>query len=78
LAVIPTRRALTATISKLSERRAASVKDWLVANGGIDGGNLTTKGFGEASPVAPNVNPDGSDKPKERQQKRRGEIAVRK
>ena len=63
---------------KLSERRAASVKDWLVANGGIRGGNLSTMGYGEANPVAPNSNLDGSDNPEGRQKNRRVEIAVRK
>lgn len=63
---------------KLSERRAASVKDWLVANAGIRGGNLSTTGYGEANPVAPNTNLDGSDNPEGRQKNRRVEIAVRK
>jgi outer membrane protein OmpA-like peptidoglycan-associated protein len=62
----------------LSERRAASVKDWLVRNGGVDGSKLTTQGFGEANPVAPNTNPDGSDNPEGRQKNRRVEIAVQK
>lgn len=38
---------------KLSERRAASVKQYLV-NHGIDGNRLTTIGFGESQPVASN------------------------
>lgn len=62
----------------LSEKRAASVKDWLVTNGGVDGANLTTQGLGEANPVAPNANPDGSDNPEGRQRNRRVEIAVQK
>lgn len=62
----------------LSERRAASVKDWLVTNGGLNGANLTTQGLGEANPVAPNANPDGSDNPEGRQRNRRVEIAVQK
>jgi outer membrane protein OmpA-like peptidoglycan-associated protein len=62
----------------LSERRAASVKTWLVANGGVNGAKLTTQGLGEANPVAPNANPDGSDNPEGRQKNRRVEIAVRK
>ncbi|HUF44092.1 MAG TPA: OmpA family protein, partial [Aestuariivirgaceae bacterium] len=63
---------------KLSERRAASVKDWLVANASIRGGNLSTVGYGEANPVAPNSYLDGSDNPDGRQKNRRVEIAVRK
>ena len=62
----------------LSERRAASVKDWLVTNAGIRGGNLSTTGYGEANPAAPNSNLDGSDNPEGRQKNRRVEIAVRK
>jgi outer membrane protein OmpA-like peptidoglycan-associated protein len=62
----------------LSERRAASVKAWLVANGGVNGANLTTEGLGETNPVAPNAHPDGSDNPEGRQKNRRVEIAVRK
>jgi len=38
---------------KLSERRAQSVKDYLVANG-IDPSRLTVKGYGIANPVASN------------------------
>jgi len=63
---------------RLSERRAASVKDWLVTHGGVDGGKLTTRGYGEASPVAPNTHPDGSDNPEGRQKNRRVEIAIQK
>lgn len=37
----------------LSERRAASVKDWLVSKG-IDGNRITTVGYGEDQPIAPN------------------------
>ncbi len=62
---------------KLSQRRADSVKDWLVKNGAI-GGALVTKGFAEAQPVAPNQNPDGSDNPEGRQKNRRVEIIVKK
>jgi outer membrane protein OmpA-like peptidoglycan-associated protein len=63
---------------RLSQRRAASVKDWLVASGGVGGDKLSTEGLGEANPVAPNANPDGSDNPEGRQKNRRVEIAVRK
>ncbi len=63
---------------KLSEERAASVKDWLVKKGGINGHGITTKGSGEAKPVALNENPDGSDNPEGRQKNRRVEIAVKK
>jgi len=62
---------------RLSERRAASVKAWLVSNGGAGAAAITTSGRGEAEPVAPNANPDGSDDPEGRQKNRRVEITVR-
>ena len=63
---------------QLSERRAKSVKAWLVQQGGVDGKQMTTKGWGEAKPVAPNTHPDGSDNPEGRQQNRRVELTVKK
>ena len=63
---------------KLSDRRAASVKDWLMKKGGVGNKNIATKGMGEADPVAPNENPDGSDNPEGRQKNRRVEITVKK
>jgi outer membrane protein OmpA-like peptidoglycan-associated protein len=35
----------------LSGNRAASVKSWLVRNGGVDGGRITAHGRGETKPV---------------------------
>jgi outer membrane protein OmpA-like peptidoglycan-associated protein len=61
---------------KLSERRAASVRDWLVRIGKVDGRAITTAGFGESRPVAPNTRPDGSDDPVGRQKNRRVVITV--
>jgi OmpA-OmpF porin, OOP family len=52
----------------LSERRAASVKDYLVARYGIDAGRLESAGFGESRPVAPNDTAEG------KQQNRRVEL----
>lgn len=63
---------------KLSARRAESVKAWLVQQGGVDGKRMTTKGRGEAEPVAPNTHPDGSDNPEGRQRNRRVELTVKK
>jgi outer membrane protein OmpA-like peptidoglycan-associated protein len=63
---------------KLSERRAQSVKDWLVKNEGLQGMAITTRGFGEDRPVAPNEKPDGTDDPEGRQKNRRVEIVVMK
>jgi hypothetical protein len=47
--------------NKLSEDRAKSVVDYLVANG-IDKGRLVSKGYGYSQPVAPNSTPDGREK----------------
>lgn len=54
---------------RLSERRATAVADHLAA-GGIDRGRLTTRGFGEANPVASNITEDG------RAQNRRVELRI--
>ena len=63
---------------RLSDRRAASVRDWLVKQGGVAAGRMSAKGFGRTRPVAPNAKPDGSDDPEGRQKNRRVEIRVRK
>jgi OOP family OmpA-OmpF porin len=55
----------------LSERRARSVADWLAENG-VDGDRLTTRGWGETRPVAENDTPEG------RQQNRRVELIIEK
>jgi outer membrane protein OmpA-like peptidoglycan-associated protein len=52
----------------LSERRAAAVKQSLVAMWSIDAARLTTAGFGASKPAAPNTTPEG------RQQNRRVEL----
>lgn len=44
---------------KLSQDRAAAVKDYLVTTGGIAAARLTTAGFGDTKPVAPNTTDDG-------------------
>ena len=62
----------------LSEQRAASVKQWLVANAKVDGGNVDTRGWGKTKPMAHNAKPDGSDDPEGRAKNRRVEIVVRK
>ena len=61
---------------KLSENRADAVKNWLVANASIAGSRITTQGWGETKPVAPNKKPDGSDDPEGRQKNRRVEIVL--
>jgi len=44
---------------KLSQDRAAAVKDYLVTTGGIAAARLTTAGFGDTKPVAPNTTDEG-------------------
>ena len=63
---------------KLSERRAASVKQWLMDKEGLANVRMTTQGFGATKPVAPNTKPDGSDNPDGRQKNRRVEIVLAK
>jgi outer membrane protein OmpA-like peptidoglycan-associated protein len=55
----------------LSERRAAAVRQALVAGYGIDGSRLEAKGFGAAKPAASNATAEG------RQQNRRVELVKR-
>jgi outer membrane protein OmpA-like peptidoglycan-associated protein len=62
---------------KLSENRAEAVKKWLVDNGGIKPSRITTTGWAETKPVAPNQKPDGSDDPDGRQKNRRVELTLR-
>src|SRR5690606_39959365 len=45
----------------LSERRAAAVKDWLIANG-IDKDRLESRGFGESKPIDSNATAGGDRK----------------
>lgn len=59
----------------LSQRRADAVVAYLV-DAGVDAGLLTAEGVGEAEPVAPNRNPDGSDSPEGRAENRRVEVVL--
>lgn len=60
----------------LSERRARAVYDYLTQNG-IGADRLVgPNGYGEARPIAPNSNPDGSDNPEGRAKNRRTELNV--
>ena len=54
---------------QLSERRAASVRDFLVQQG-VSAASITARGLGKAQPVASNESPEG------RQQNRRVELVV--
>ncbi len=55
---------------KLSERRAQSVKDYLVKSG-IASDRITVEGRGESGEVAPNKTPSGQDNPEGRAENRR-------
>ncbi len=59
----------------LSERRAEAVARQLQA-GAVPEALLSSKGFGEAYPVAPNDYPDGADNPTGRAKNRRVEIVI--
>jgi OOP family OmpA-OmpF porin len=61
---------------KLSENRAAAVKQGLVQNAGIQAARISTKGWGEAKPVAPNTNRVRSDNPDGGQKNRRVELTL--
>jgi OOP family OmpA-OmpF porin len=54
----------------LSEKRAAAVRQFLIATYSIEGGRLESTGFGESRPVADNDTPEG------KQQNRRVELVV--
>jgi outer membrane protein OmpA-like peptidoglycan-associated protein len=56
----------------LSERRAQSVRQWLVARAVSN--SMAAYGFGKTRPVAPNTLPNGADDPEGRQKNRRVEI----
>jgi OmpA-OmpF porin, OOP family len=60
---------------KLSQARAQSIVNYLVKKG-IKMSQLKVQGYGEAQPVAPNENEDGTDNPEGRQQNRRSEFKV--
>lgn len=61
---------------RLSARRAESVRNWLVQAGGVPRPAISTVGYGESRPVAPNSTPDGRDDPEGRQRNRRVELLV--
>lgn len=61
---------------KLSQRRAAAVKNWFAQQGKLGGRRMDTQGFGKQKPVASNTKPDGSDDAEGRQKNRRVEVIV--
>lgn len=62
----------------LSQKRADSVKNWLLEKGGLGQVKFATKGYGESKPMALNTKPDGSDNPEGRAKNRRVEIRIKK
>jgi outer membrane protein OmpA-like peptidoglycan-associated protein len=61
----------------LSERRAKSVRQWLIEHGDLGPDiEIETRGMGEGHPVAPNTNPDGSDNAEGRALNRRVEVSI--
>jgi len=60
---------------RLSERRAAAVKHYLVSRG-VAADRLETVGYGESRPIAPNTTPNGRDNPEGRAMNRRAELKV--
>jgi outer membrane protein OmpA-like peptidoglycan-associated protein len=60
----------------LSRRRAQAVVAWLAGREHLDAGRMRATGYGEARPVAPNTNPDGSDNPEGRRRNRRVEVII--
>jgi outer membrane protein OmpA-like peptidoglycan-associated protein len=59
----------------LSQQRADNVTSALIM-AGIDSRRITSKGFGERYPIAPNTDLDGRDNPQGRQKNRRVEVVV--
>lgn len=60
----------------LSQRRAEAIRFYLIDNKKIYPERLTSKGYGEFVPVAPNENADGTDNPEGRQRNRRCEFRI--
>jgi outer membrane protein OmpA-like peptidoglycan-associated protein len=58
---------------KLSEARAATVRDWLATHNVVPAAT-PIKGYGKTKPIAPNVTSDGKDDPAGRQKNRRVEV----
>ena len=61
----------------LSEKRAISVRDWFISDGGLSNVQFVTKGLGELKPVVSNTKEDGGDDPIGRQRNRRVEIIIK-
>lgn len=62
---------------ELSEKRAESVRSFLVSELHVSAARLTAHGFGETKPIAPNILPNGEDNLSGRQLNRRVEIFIK-
>ena len=60
----------------LSQRRAQAVATWLRQQTGLGRRPFFVVGKGEAAPVTPNAQPDGSDNPEGRARNRRVEVDI--
>lgn len=61
---------------KLSEKRAESVKKYLLEKFSVESSRLKAKGFGESKSISENAKPDGTDSPDGRQKNRRVEVVI--
>ena len=61
---------------RLSERRAAAVRDYLKDVRSIPADRMDVKGLGEARPVAQNITPEGRDNEAGQQKNRRVEVVI--
>jgi outer membrane protein OmpA-like peptidoglycan-associated protein len=60
----------------LSEKRAEAVREYLIREGGVDPAKISSVGYRDLYPVAPNQKPDGRDNPDGRAQNRRVDINI--
>jgi OOP family OmpA-OmpF porin len=60
----------------LSQRRAEAIRFYMIDSKKIYPERLTSKGYGEYVPLAPNENPDGTDNAEGRQRNRRCEFRI--
>ena len=60
----------------LSEKRAEAVREYLIRAGGVDPAKISSVGYRDLYPVAPNKKPDGRDNPEGRAQNRRVDINI--
>ncbi len=61
---------------KLSEKRAEAVKLYLIKEGAVGKTMISTAGYGELKPIAPNKTKDGKDDPQGRAKNRRVEVLI--